>query len=133
MRQFLVPVFITLQLITAGAQPAEPAATPGAEVPAKDAPKEAPAAKVIAPVVKESTVTIDGKKVAYKVTTGKLQLKEDDGKARASIFHVSYERTDTKDASIRPVMFAFNGGPGSSFPATERSLHFLPHEWRTIR
>ena len=50
----------------------------------------------------------------YRVTTGKIQLKQDDGKARASIFHVSYERTDLKDASSRPVLFAFNGGPGSS-------------------
>ncbi len=57
---------------------------------------------------------IGGKKISYKVTTGKLQLKKDDGKVSASIFHVSYERTDTKELADRPVMFAFNGGPGSS-------------------
>ena len=113
MRRFLVSLFISLHLITSGAQAAGQAAEKTAPA-ASEAPKDVPTAKVVAPVVKEFTVTIDGKKVAYKVTTGKLQLKEDDGKARASIFHVSYERTDTKDASTRPVMFAFNGGPGSS-------------------
>lgn len=79
-----------------------------------DKEKDAPPAKMPEPVVRESSVTIDGKKVPYKVTTGKLQLKQEDGKPRAQIFHVSYVRTDTKDAGTRPVMFAFNGGPGSS-------------------
>ncbi|MEO5917020.1 MAG: peptidase S10 [Luteolibacter sp.] len=105
MRRFLVPVFIGFNTLFLGA--AEP------EKPAEEAPKETPPV-VVASVVRESSVTIDGKKIPYKVTTGKLQLKQDDGKARASIFHVSYERTDTKDVSTRPVMFAFNGGPGSS-------------------
>jgi carboxypeptidase C (cathepsin A) len=66
------------------------------------------------PVVREAKVTIAGQEIPYKVTTGKLQLLEEDGKARASIFHVSYERSDVEDRSNRPVMFAFNGGPGSS-------------------
>jgi carboxypeptidase C (cathepsin A) len=65
-------------------------------------------------VTKKASVQIDGKKIPYKVTSGKIQLKGDDGKARASIFHVSYEREDVPDRSKRPVMFAFNGGPGSS-------------------
>jgi len=79
--------------------------------------KEEPAAKeakAVEPVTRESKVTIGGKSVPYRVTTGKLQLKKDDGTPRASIFHVSYERTDTKDTAARPVVFCFNGGPGSS-------------------
>lgn len=80
----------------------------------KDTPAPEKEAKEQAPVVRENTVTIDGKSVPYRVTTGKLQLKKDDGKPSASIFHVSYERTDTKDAQSRPVVFCFNGGPGSS-------------------
>lgn len=75
---------------------------------------ETPEPEVIEPVVRNSSVTINGKEIPYKVTTGKLQLKQDDGKERASIFHVSYERTDVKNPLERPVMFAFNGGPGSS-------------------
>ena len=79
-------------------------------------PKEAPAKEAPAkdPVTREHSVTIGGKKIPYRVTSGKLQLKKDDGTPRASIFHVSYERTDVKDAATRPVVFCFNGGPGSS-------------------
>lgn len=66
------------------------------------------------PVSRDGSVTIDGKKIDYTVTTSKLQLKKDDGTPRASIFNVSYVRKDVKDLTKRPVMFAFNGGPGSS-------------------
>ncbi|MEM1083805.1 MAG: peptidase S10 [Verrucomicrobiota bacterium] len=66
------------------------------------------------PVTREGTVTIDGKKIDYEVTAAKLTLKKDDGTPRATVFHVSYIRKDVKDTSKRPVMFAFNGGPGSS-------------------
>jgi carboxypeptidase C (cathepsin A) len=106
MRLFIFPVFVGLNLIAAGA--------PETEKPTGSPLKDAPPVKVIEPVLRESAVTINGVKIPYKVTTGKLQLKEDDGKARASIFHVSYVRTDINDPTARPVMFAFNGGPGSS-------------------
>lgn len=75
---------------------------------------EASETKIPEPVMREATVEIAGRKIPYRVTTGKLLLKKEDGKPRASIFHVSYERTDVKNPAERPVMFAFNGGPGSS-------------------
>jgi carboxypeptidase C (cathepsin A) len=78
---------------------------------AEPTPKEAVSKE---PVIRENVVTIGGKQIPYKVTTGKLQLKKDDGTPRASIFHVSYKRTDVEDAATRPVVFCFNGGPGSS-------------------
>lgn len=106
MRRIILPVFLGLSLIASAA--------PDAPKPEDAQKKDETPAKEIPPAIRESSVTINGQKIPYKVTTGKLQLKEDDGKARASIFHVSYERTDTKDAATRPVMFAFNGGPGSS-------------------
>ena len=65
----------------------------------------------LAPV--EAEVTIAGKVIKYTVTADTLMLKADDGKERASVFHVSYLKKDT-EAKDRPVMFAFNGGPGSS-------------------
>lgn len=58
-------------------------------------------------------VVIDGENIDYTVTADTLMLKGDDGKERASVFHVSYLRKGT-EAKDRPVMFAFNGGPGSS-------------------
>ena len=65
-------------------------------------------------VTKHDTVTIDGKKIDYRVTAATLTLKSDKDKDRASIFHVTYERIGMPDRHTRPVVFAFNGGPGSS-------------------
>lgn len=111
MRRLIVPLSISLICLNSLSLAASEAGKP--DKPKEEAPKGA-SDKEMAPVVRESSVTIDGKKIPYKVTTGKLQLKQEDGKVRASIFHVSYERTDLKDSAPRPVMFAFNGGPGSS-------------------
>jgi len=60
------------------------------------------------------SVTIDGKKIDYRATASTLILKTKDDKERASIFSVAYERLGLKNRATRPVMFAFNGGPGSS-------------------
>jgi len=74
--------------------------------PKAEAPKE--------PVSKERKVTIAGEVIPYTATTGKMQLRDDKGKPTASVFYVSYTRSLVKDTKQRPVMFAFNGGPGSS-------------------
>lgn len=111
MRLALISSFALCTILSA----AEPAA-PNRPEAAKD-PKENQESKPLpppVPVSREAKVTIDGKVVPYKVTAAKLMLKDDKGKDRAGIFHVSYERSDVKDVSNRPVMFAFNGGPGSS-------------------
>ncbi len=86
---------------------------------AEDAPeakeKESPKSeKIQEPVSKTGMVKIEGEEIPYTVTTGKIILKDDDGKPKASIFHVSYVREKTENLPDRPVMFAFNGGPGSS-------------------
>lgn len=89
--------------------------TPAEGSKAAEAPKAEPAAdKAAAPQVREGAIVIAGNTVSYKVTTAKIRLEQDDGKPRASIFHISYERTDVPDPASRPVLFAFNGGPGSS-------------------
>ena len=76
--------------------------------------KEKPAEEKNAPKSKEASVTIDGKVINYTVTASELTLTSDKGEPRAKVFNVSYiAKTDSK-VSERPVMFAFNGGPGSS-------------------
>lgn len=86
----------------------------------KPAIKETPPASEIVtpppsdPIVKSGKVTIASETILYKSTAGKMILRDDEGKAKASIFYVSYEKDNVKDKSTRPVMFAFNGGPGSS-------------------
>jgi len=81
---------------------------------AEEVKKNTKAEKAPKKVTKYANVTIEGKKIAYTATTSRLVLKTDDGKPRASIFYVAYTRNDVKDITKRPVMFAFNGGPGSS-------------------
>ncbi|MBT8044318.1 MAG: peptidase S10, partial [Verrucomicrobiae bacterium] len=87
-----------------------------AEPAKKSADKARPGKQDKAPkmVEKQASVTIDGQKIDYTVQTSRLVLKKDDGKARASVFNVAYIRNGVKDVSRRPVLFAFNGGPGSS-------------------
>jgi carboxypeptidase C (cathepsin A) len=102
--RFILPVLLCLSLGAVAAD--KPDKSVDADAPKTDEAKP--------PVIRESEVVIGGKKIPYRVTTGKIQLKQEDGKPRASIFHVTYERSDIEDKSKRPVMFAFNGGPGSS-------------------
>jgi len=67
-----------------------------------------------APVVITNTVTIAGKPVTYTAETGMLPLLKKDGETRASVFYTAYQRLDQTNRATRPVMFCFNGGPGSS-------------------
>ncbi|WP_421764786.1 S10 family peptidase [Ekhidna sp.] len=60
------------------------------------------------------SVTIKGKSVAYKATTGTQPVWNDDGKAIAAVHYTYYERTDIKNKANRPLLISFNGGPGSA-------------------
>jgi len=62
----------------------------------------------------EASVTIDGKKIDYTVKASELTLTTDTGTSRAKIFNISYIAKTDVGVSKRPVLFAFNGGPGSS-------------------
>ena len=55
---------------------------------------------------------IDG--IRYSVTVGMLPINDEFGEAEAGMFYMAYTRTDVDDAASRPLMFSFNGGPGSS-------------------
>jgi carboxypeptidase C (cathepsin A) len=59
------------------------------------------------------TANIDGRNVAYTTNAGTMVIRDADGKAKGSVFYVSYTR-DQSDVTTRPVTFFFNGGPGSA-------------------
>ncbi len=59
-------------------------------------------------------VTIDGREHTYTARAGTIVLREEDGKAKATVFHVAYLLEGVEDRSSRPITFCFNGGPGSS-------------------
>jgi carboxypeptidase C (cathepsin A) len=55
-----------------------------------------------------------GRVLRYTTTTGLLPLKNEAGEVEADIFFVAYTADRTGPAAARPLMFSFNGGPGSS-------------------
>ncbi|MBF7074337.1 peptidase S10 [Glaciecola sp. MH2013] len=56
----------------------------------------------------------NGKTVNYKVMAGDTHLLDAKGEPQASIFSTAYIKTNDKDSESRPIIFVFNGGPGSS-------------------
>jgi len=89
---------------------------------ADDAAKKAPAARheAAAPKLEDKLVTtqhravIGGREIRYTATTGTLVLRDEEGKARASIFFTYYARDGVADRAKRPITYTYNGGPGSS-------------------
>ncbi|HET7176013.1 MAG TPA: peptidase S10 [Gammaproteobacteria bacterium] len=61
----------------------------------------------------QGSVTVGGKTIAYTADAGLLVLKDDKGEPTANMSYVAY-LANGKDAASRPVMFIYNGGPGSS-------------------
>jgi carboxypeptidase C (cathepsin A) len=66
------------------------------------------------PVVTTHELRLGAKVLRYKVTTGFMPLKNEEGKTEARIFYMAYVADRTGGPSTRPLMFSFNGGPGSS-------------------
>jgi carboxypeptidase C (cathepsin A) len=64
------------------------------------------------PVVTHHTTTIGGRSISYTATTGRLPIKDAEGKTEAEMFYVAY--TVDGPPGRRPLTFAFNGGPGSA-------------------
>ena len=66
------------------------------------------------PVVTHHRLPIDGKELAYTATAGLMPLKDTKGEVEARIFFVAYTLDNAGPAPDRPLMFSFNGGPGSA-------------------
>ena len=58
--------------------------------------------------------TFNDQDLAFDVVTGETVLVGEDGQAATTVFSTAYIRTDVRDATTRPVLFLFNGGPGAS-------------------
>jgi carboxypeptidase C (cathepsin A) len=61
----------------------------------------------------EGSVRIDGKRVDYRARAGQLLMKNDAGEPIALFGYTAYTAKDA-DPRTRPVLFAYNGGPGSA-------------------
>ena len=64
-------------------------------------------------VVTNHTTTIKGQKVNYTAHAGTQPVWDADGNPIASLFYTYYKRTNGKSVAKRPLIFSFNGGPGS--------------------
>ena len=97
----------------ARAADAKPAGKAGAAT--DDAkPKSAGKDTTEAPVVTHHQITAAGKLLKYTVTTGKLPIKNAQGETEGEIFFMAYTLDRTGGPETRPLMFSFNGGPGSA-------------------
>ena len=63
--------------------------------------------------VSEDTVKINGRTIEYTATAGTLLMKDEDDKPIALFGYTAYVKTDG-DRGKRPILFAYNGGPGSA-------------------
>ena len=62
----------------------------------------------------DGRITLRGEDVSFHTVSEDNVFYGTDGKAIASLYSYSYFRTNVENVEERPVIFAFNGGPGSS-------------------
>ncbi|HET8647807.1 MAG TPA: peptidase S10, partial [Vicinamibacteria bacterium] len=101
---------VLLALLAQDASPRPPAAAPArdeAKEEARPRPEEPPA-------VTRHELRSGGRVLKYTVTTGYMPLTDEEGKVEARIFFMAYVADRPGGPSSRPLMFSFNGGPGSS-------------------
>ena len=65
-------------------------------------------------VTTNHTTKIKGEAVNYQAQTGTQPVWNTEGKPIATLFYTYYKRTDVKNGTERPLIFSFNGGPGSA-------------------
>jgi carboxypeptidase C (cathepsin A) len=87
---------------TATGTPAQP---PTATAPLRDEP----------PVITHHEIKLADKTLKYTVTTGLMPIKNaQSGEIEAQMFFMAYTLDEASDPRARPLMFSFNGGPGSA-------------------
>ncbi|WP_426430446.1 S10 family peptidase [Winogradskyella sp. HB-48] len=64
--------------------------------------------------VTTNSVTIKGQQVNYQAETGFQPVWDESGKMIASLYYTYYKRTNDAKGSKRPIIYSFNGGPGSA-------------------
>lgn len=65
-------------------------------------------------VVTRHAATIGGKRIDYDATVGSIILRDSTDQPTGEVYYTAYTERGVSDRSRRPIMFAYNGGPGSS-------------------
>ncbi|MGH9688484.1 MAG: S10 family peptidase [Candidatus Acidiferrales bacterium] len=92
---------------SAAAKPGEAKPTGPSANSAESAPKEQSS-------VTQHTEQIGGQNISYTATASTTLLKNDKGEPEALMYSTAYTESGVKDFSKRPIVFLYNGGPGSS-------------------
>jgi len=120
----LVIAILLATALTAALTQQPPARQPGQQRPQEQAAPPAeqqrpqaqplPPMPDVPPAVTKHQVTVGGSAISYTVTTGMMPIKNQAGETEAQIFFMAYTADGQGPAAARPLMFSFNGGPGSS-------------------
>ena len=65
-------------------------------------------------VTTQHSVRIDGNTIRYSATAGLALIRNDDDEPTGLFGYTAYIKDGVDDSSKRPIMFAYNGGPGSA-------------------
>ncbi len=60
------------------------------------------------------SIVVGGETVEYEAVVGSIILRDNEAKATGELFYTAYFRTNGADPASRPVVFSYNGGPGSA-------------------
>jgi carboxypeptidase C (cathepsin A) len=100
--------FLLALLLMQAAPPAE------APKPPESKPAEKPPEKEEPPVVTHHEIRVNGKALKYTATAGLMPIRDAKGDTEGHMFFMAYTLDGGSDARRRPLMFSFNGGPGSA-------------------
>ena len=59
-------------------------------------------------------ITVNGAKISYTSSVGFLPIRNKQNETEGRIFFTAYTKNDVPKGEKRPLLFAFNGGPGSA-------------------
>jgi carboxypeptidase C (cathepsin A) len=94
-------------------QEAPPQEKPKDSATPKEAEKDKPTDES-KPIITHHEVKVGDRALKYTATTGMMPIRDAKGDVEAKIFFIAYTVDDAGDFTRRPLMFSFNGGPGSS-------------------
>jgi carboxypeptidase C (cathepsin A) len=80
--------------------------------PASEAKEETAAAEKLS--ITHHSLLINDRAFDYTATAGRLPVVDKSGKHEADIFFIAYTKEQVQDFALRPIAFAFNGGPGAA-------------------
>jgi len=110
---FFTVFFTAVSVVSAQPIPGQSPAAQQAAKPSENKPPASLPAVSEAPVITKHTITVGGKPLSYTAACGMMPIRED-GKKTDHIFYIAYTKDGVTDRESRPVLFSFNGGPGSS-------------------